>query len=211
MLGAMKTTRNIAFIALFTAVLCVLAPISIPLGTLVPISLGTLVVYIIGALLDYKKAPICIILYILIGLMGVPVFSGWSGGFAKLIGPTGGFIFGYIFGVLTQALLTTWKKDKIWMYPVAMIAGTIFIYGFGLVWFLISMNVINGKEMDFAKAFAACVTPFLLGDAIKIALATAVSFKLRQPLDNMLSIRTREQVKMAGCEENISSDNQESK
>jgi hypothetical protein len=69
------------------------------------------------------------------------------------------------------------------------------------------MNVINGKEMDFAKAFAACVTPFLLGDAIKIALATAVSFKLRQPLDHMLSIRTREQVKMPGCEENISSDN----
>jgi hypothetical protein len=65
--------------------------------------------------------------------------------------------------------------------------------------------------MSFAKAFAACVTPFLLGDAIKIALATAVSLKLRQPLDNMLSIRTREQIQMAGSNETIESDNTESK
>lgn len=182
----MNTTRNIAFIALFSAILCVLAPISIPMVP-VPITLATLAVYIIGALLDYKRAPICVIIYILIGMMGLPVFSNYTGGIAKLIGPTGGFIFGYVIGVFIQALLTTWKKETVWMYPVAMVIATIFIYGFGLIWFLISM----GSDYTFQKALMACVVPFLPGDAIKITVATLVSFKLRKPLDKTLKIQTR--------------------
>ena len=175
------TTRNIAFISLFTAVICVLSPISFPIGP-IPITLATLAIYITGALLDFKRSVLCVLLFILIGLVGVPVFSGYQGGPAKLVGPTGGFIFGYILGIVVQSLLTTWKKDKIWIYPLAMILGTIFIYGFGLVWYMIY------TKTSFVSAFSTCVVTFLPGDAIKIVIATLVSFKLRKPLDKCLHI-----------------------
>lgn len=186
----MKTTRNIAFIALFTAILCILSPLSIPLGTLVPISLATLAVYIIGALLDFKRAPICVILYIIIGMMGMPVFSGFEGGIAKLIGPTGGFIFGYILGVFAESLLISWKKDKIYIYPIAMVVATLFIYLFGCIWFMVYF-VQAGNPKDFSAVMMSCVVPFLLGDSIKIVVATLASFKLRKPLDRALSVPER--------------------
>ena len=177
------TTRNIAFISLFTAVICVLSPISFPIGP-IPITLATLAIYITGALLDFKRSVLCVLLFIIIGLVGVPVFSGYQGGPAKLVGSTGGFIFGYILGIVVQSLLTTWKKDKIWIYPLAMILGTVFIYGFGLVWYMIY------TKTSFVSAFSTCVVAFLPGDAIKIVIATLVSFKLRKPLDKFLHIET---------------------
>lgn len=178
------TTRNIAFISLFTAVICVLSPISFPIGSLVPISLATLAIYITGALLDFKRSVLCVLLFIIIGLVGAPVFSGYQGGPAKLFGPSGGFIFGYILGIVTQSLLTTWKKDKIWIYPLAMILGTIFIYATGLIWIIIY------AKLSFINAFTLYVIPYLPGDAIKIVIATLVSFKLRKPLDKCLHIET---------------------
>lgn len=191
----MKTTRNIAFIALFTAVLCVLAPLSIPMVP-VPISLGTLALYLIGALLDYKRAPICVILYILIGLIGVPVFAGYQAGYTVLVGPTAGFIFGYLPGVLAQSLLTTWKKDKFYMYPIAMILGTIFIYGFGVIWYFVSM-LNKGKEITIVEALMACVVPFLIGDSIKIGVASVAAYKLRKFADKALLIPSREEKRIA--------------
>lgn len=185
----MKTTRNITFVALFTALLCVLAPISIPIQP-VPITLATLAVYIIGALLDYKRAPICVFLYIIIGMLGLPVFSNYTGGLAKLISPTGGFIIGYIFGVISESLLVTWKKDKFYIYPIAMVVATFFIYAFGVLWFML-FYMQKGETKSFSAVIAACVTPFLLGDALKIVAATLASFKLRKPLDKALLIPER--------------------
>jgi biotin transport system substrate-specific component len=186
----MNSTRNIAFIALFTALLCVLAPISIPIQP-VALTLGTLAIYIIGALLDYIRAPICVLLYLIIGFLGVPVFSNYNGGAAVLFGLTGGFLIGYIPGILVQSLLTTWKKDKIWMYPLAMVAGTFFIYAFGLIWFMIAYQNVKGTSISFSAALMSCVVPFLLWDAAKIVVATLVSVKLRKPLDKALRIPVR--------------------
>lgn len=185
----MKTTRNITFVALFTAFLCVLAPLSIPIQP-VPITLATLAVYVIGALLDYKRAPICVFLYIVIGALGLPVFSNYTGGIAKLLSPTGGFIIGYLFGVLVQSLLTTWKKDKFYIYPIAMVASTILIYAFGVAWFIL-VYLQKGETKSLSAVLAACVTPFLLGDALKIVVASLASFKLRKPLDKALMISNR--------------------
>ncbi len=189
----MKTTRSIAFVALFTAILCVLAPISIPIQP-VSLTLATLAVYIIGALLDWIKAPICVILYIIIGVIGVPVFSNYQSGPMVLTGLTGGFIWGYILGVLVESLLISWKKDKIWMYPVAMVAGTFFIYAFGLAWFMIAYQNVKGTSISFVAALSSCVIPFLAWDAAKIVLATLVTMKLRKPLDKVLMVPTREKV-----------------
>lgn len=185
----MKTTRNITFVALFTAFLCVLAPLSIPIQP-VPITLATLAVYVIGALLDYKRAPICVFLYIVIGALGLPVFSNYTGGIAKLLSPTGGFIIGYLFGVLVQSLLTTLKKDKFYIYPIAMVVSTIVIYAFGVAWFIL-VYLQKGETKSLSAVLAACVTPFLLGDALKIVVASLASFKLRKPLERTLMISSR--------------------
>lgn len=185
----MKTTRNITFVALFTAFLCVLAPLSIPIQP-VPITLATLAVYVIGALLDYKRAPICVFLYIVIGALGLPVFSNYTGGIAKLLSPTGGFIVGYLFGVLAQSLLTTLKKDKFYIYPIAMVVSTIVIYAFGVAWFIL-VYLQKGETKSLSAVLAACVTPFLLGDALKIVAASLASFKLRKPLERALMISSR--------------------
>ncbi len=186
----MKTTRSIAFVALFTALLCVLAPISIPIEP-VALTLGTLAIYLIGALLDPVKAPISVLLYLILGLVGVPVFSKYNAGPSVLFGVTGGFLLGYIPGVFVQSLLTTWKKEKMWIYPLAMIAGTFFIYTFGVVWFLVYMNVINNTPTSLGTALMGCVVPFLLWDAAKIVVASLASFKLRKPLDKLLYVAER--------------------
>jgi biotin transporter BioY len=112
-------TKTLTFLALFTALMCVLSPFAIPMQP-VPITLATLVVYIIAGLLDYKYAAIPVVLYILIGLMGVPVFSNGTAGLAVLGGPTAGFIYGYILGGVSLPVFNgeekgSMQKETVWI------------------------------------------------------------------------------------------------
>lgn len=166
--------RDIAFIAIATALMCILAPISVPIG-IVPITLGTLALYLIGAILGPVKATIAIILYILLGLAGLPVFSGFKSGAAVLTGPTGGFIVGYIPAVFAQSLFTSKFSTRKSAYVFGILFGTVIIYGFGVAWFLL---MVKGKY-TFEQAMAACVYPFLIGDSVKLILAVSIGYKLR--------------------------------
>ncbi len=168
-------------IAIFTALMCVLSPISIPIEP-VAITLATFVVYLLGAVFSWKISAPIVLLYLLLGMAGMPIFSKFQGGFQVLAGPTGGFLVGYIPCVLLEALIIGKWKRKIWVYPVAMIVGTVVLYAFGTGWFLI-----YGKgNYDFAKAMMLCVVPFLPGDALKIALATLAGFRLRKFIDSQM-------------------------
>ena len=131
--------RKLCLIAMFTALMCVISPISIPIVP-VPITLATLMVYLIAAVFPWQIAPLIIGLYIVLGVIGVPVFANFQAGPGVIAGPTGGFIIGYLLGALSESLLITFFKDKKWMYPLAMVVATIFIYGFGLIWFMIFMG-----------------------------------------------------------------------
>jgi biotin transport system substrate-specific component len=165
-------------IAVFTALMCVLSPLSIPLEP-VSITLATLVVYLIGAVFSWKISLPIILIYLLLGMVGMPVFSKFQGGIQVLVGPTGGFLIGYIPCLLFESLLLGKTKKRLWAYPLAMLGGTIFLYACGLAWFLI-----YGKgNYDFAKAMMVCVVPFLPGDAIKIALASFAGYRLRKFVD----------------------------
>ncbi len=170
----LQLIKNITLIGVFTALFCVVAPFSMPIGV-VPISLATFMVYLISAIFEPWIAPAIVGCYILLGSLGLPVFASFKGGFAVILGPTGGFIWGYLLCAVVESLLTYIFKNKKWMVPVAMVAGTVLIYGFGLAFFLIYMN----GSYSFLKALQVCVIPFLLGDAIKIATATALSYVLR--------------------------------
>lgn len=168
-------TYSITVTALMAAVICVLAPLSIPIGP-VPISLTNFAVYIALYVLDWKKGTVSYLIYLLLGLVGLPVFSGFTGGIGKLAGPTGGYIIGFIpMAVLAGILID--KFDKRWIHLVGMIAGTAICYAFGTVWFCLQSGT------DAVSALSICVFPFIPGDLIKMLLAISFAPKVREKLD----------------------------
>ena len=163
--------KSICLVGVFTALMCVLSPLSIPLDS-VSITLATLVIYIIGATFDYKIAVLPVVLYLLLGMAGLPVFSKFQGGIQVLFGPTGGYLFGYIPCVFLISLLISKFPNKKWLYPIAMIIGTVVLYAFGTLWFVLYL------KYDIYKALLVCVVPFLPGDTFKIAVACLIGIRL---------------------------------
>lgn len=165
--------RKMCRLALMTALICIAAPLSVPIGP-IPISLATLTVYLAGALLGPVDGVIAVALYILLGAVGLPVFSGFGAGIAKLIGVTGGYIIGYLpCAALTGAGAKFWG-DRKWVYPVAMVVGTIACYVLGTAWFMVQTGT------GLAASMSSCVLPFLPGDAIKIVIASVLAVILRE-------------------------------
>ena len=166
--------QDMAIIALDAALLCVLAPLAIPAGP-VPFTLATLAVYLCTAVTGMRRGTLSVLLYILIGAVGVPVFSGFAGGVQKLIGLTGGYLAGYVLCALAAGFLI----DRFPPHLVGLSAGHDAGDGaalLGTVWFLIV-----GKGTLWA-ALVACVFPFIPFDILKIALATAVGYPVRHRL-----------------------------
>lgn len=164
-----KRIFNIALIGVMTAFLCVLGPISIPLPGLVPISLTLFVIYLIVYLLGGFRGTICVCLYLLIGMIGLPVFSNFSGGIGKLLGPTGGYLIGFIFtAAICGGFLKLAKGKRWWLYIVGCVLGCLVAYAFGSVWFMISL------EKTLQQTLAACVIPFIPFDAAKIVLVALI-------------------------------------
>lgn len=157
--------KDIVFCGISSALLCVLCPITLPVSA-VPISLATLIIYITAALGKPLTSLISILLYIGIGIMGLPVFSGFSAGPANVLGPTGGFIIGYIPLTLCVSVFNKSRKSAI----IGMCIGTLVLYLFGCVGYMIS---VGGGFLDI---LSVCVLPFLPVDIIKIIIA-AISIK----------------------------------
>lgn len=167
--------REMALIALMAAVTCIMGPLSIPIG-IVPISLTNLAVYLAIYVLGWKRGTMSYIVYLLIGLVGVPVFSGFSGGVGKLFGPTGGYLIGFIF----MALICGWAIDRFSckLIPsfIGMVLGTIVCYAFGTAWLAYQAS------MSFYAALAAGVLPFIPGDLAKMVIAAVVGPQIRRRL-----------------------------
>lgn len=177
--GASVSARDIATAAVFTAAICVVAPFSFYIGP-VPLSLATLVVYIAGGTLKPKLSVLSVFVYILIGATGAPVFSGFRGGFHILAGPTGGFLAGYlpcaaITGLSPQAFGAGVLKGRLSL-ALGMLIGTAALYTCGTAFFAVS------TASPIAASVMVCVTPFLPGDALKIAAACLIIPKLRSSL-----------------------------
>lgn len=168
---------DIVYVALFTAIISVLAQISIPLGVIVPFTLQTLGVFITSAMLGWKRGTLSVILYVLLGAIGVPVFAGFSGGVSALFGPTGGYIIGFIFTALAVGFMTDKLGRKLWVLAVSMVVGLILCYIFGTAWFIILYNI-QGNAMDLMTALGYCVFPFLIADGLKIIVAAVLVNRL---------------------------------
>ncbi len=174
---AMGRTRTLTYIALATAIICVLGPLSlsIPISP-VPISLTIFAIYIAVYSLNMKWAIVSTLLYIFTGLVGLPVFSGFSGGPGKLFGPTGGYIFGYIFVALFTGLFVDKWESKKYMHIIGMVIGVAICYMFGTIW------LARVAGMDFNAALAAGVIPFIPADIVKMILAVIAGPALRKAL-----------------------------
>lgn len=167
--------QKIALTGILAAIICLLAPLSIPAGT-IPISLATFAVYITACTVNIKHSVSAVIIYILLGAAGLPVFSAFRGGFNMLIGITGGYLFGYIPCALIIGLLTGKYESKKYIYPVSIILGSAVCYSIGTIWYMLQ------TKSSFYAAFAVCVLPFIIGEAIKIFAASAIGFTLRKRL-----------------------------
>lgn len=173
------SVQKMAIIALMTAVLCILAPISIPVFiSPVPVSLGVLAVYLTAYVLSPVDSLISVIIFILLGTFGLPVFSGYSGGLSKLVGPTGGYIIGFLFTVYISSLFIHMKKGIIFDV-IGMITGLALCYILGTIWF----SYQQGK--GFIASLLLCVVPFLIGDAIKIIVAVILGTQLNKRLAHL--------------------------
>ena len=168
------TTRMLVFCALFAALTAVCAWIAIPIGP-VPISLATFAVMMCGLLLGWKYGVIAIAVYILLGLAGVPVFANFKAASA-LMGPTGGYIIGYLPYALLAGLAVPRLQEKFFGRCVLLVLGTIACYALGTGWFMHATGRTLGESMGL------CVLPFLPGDATKILLSAFLAPRLRKAL-----------------------------
>lgn len=166
-------TKQMVLIALMTAVTCVLGPLSIPLPfSPVPISLTNFAIFLAIFVLGMKNGTISFIIYLLLGAVGVPVFSSFRGGLRVLAGPTGGYLIGFIFLALIMGFALDHFDRKLVPTIIGMIIGMVVCYAFGTVWLakLLSLSFKEGLMMG--------VIPYLPGDAAKIIIAAIVGPKL---------------------------------
>ncbi len=175
-----KLTQTV-FIGLFAALIAVCSQIQIP-GA-VPFTLQTFAIFLAAGLLGGKRGTVSVLIYILIGAIGLPVFAGFKGGIGALFGTTGGYIIGFIFTMLFMWLFEHFfikgKGKKIIPLGISMVIGLIICYAFGTAWFIIVYT--NTKEpIGIGSALSLCVFPFIIPDAVKIALALLLTSRLKR-------------------------------
>ena len=180
-----NNTITIVLVGLFAAILSICAPIAIRLPfTAVPISLATFAVYLCGAVLGPYLGTASVAIYLLLGLAGVPVFSNYTQGVPVLVGPTGGYIIGYLFMAFSTGLAVKKMPKKYLGYPIGMVIGTVACYAIGTAWFMFQ------TKTAFTAAMTMCVYPFIPTDIMKIVAAIALAYPLNYALrSQMASVR----------------------
>ena len=173
------STTDLAYISICTVLIIICSWISIP--TAVPFTMQTFAVFCSLNLLGGKKGTIAVLVYLLIGAAGVPVFSGFKSGYTIIIGPTGGYMLGFIFMGLIFTLGETLSKGKLKIRIAAMIIGLIVCYAFGTAWFM-TVYTNNTGAIGLGTALTLCVIPFIIPDICKMILAIFLSEKLRKEL-----------------------------
>ena len=165
--------KDISLCGLFAALLAICAWFSLPVPG-IPITLQTFALFLALFTLGGRRGLIAISVYLLLGAVGVPVFSGFGGGIGVLLGPTGGFLWGFaLTGSLYWAITARWKKPIL-----AATLGMLLCYFSGICWFILGY----GAKVSLISAFFTTVAPFLLPDGLKIFLAWVISRRLRRHL-----------------------------
>ena len=165
--------HQMILISLFAALTAVGAFVSIPIG-LVPISLQNLFTFLSGMVLGSKLGTFSQLIYILLGVVGLPVFSGFRGGFGVLLGPTGGFLTGFVISTYVVGKIIEKMEDvRTWSYFIVGLVGIIIIYACGVVQLLIVTKI------GLKEAVLVGIIPFLPGDFLKLITASLLAIRIK--------------------------------
>ena len=177
----METTRRpvltLALTAMMAAVIALCSWIAVPAA--VPFTLQTFGVCCALLILGGKRGTLAILVYLLLGAVGAPVFASFSGGIGVLLGATGGYLMGFLLMGLLYWLITALLGEKLWVQAAALVLGEAVLYIFGTAWFMTVYTRSTGP-VDLAAALGWCVWPFLLPDGIKLALALPVAARVKK-------------------------------
>ncbi|MCM1314150.1 MAG: biotin transporter BioY [Prevotella sp.] len=166
------TTREMVLIAMFSAVIAVCSWISVP--TTIPFTLQTFGVFSTMNILGGKKGFFAILVYILLGAVGMPVFSGFSAGISALMSYSGGYIWGFLFLALVYWFAEKFSGRKLIVQVISLIIGMMVCYLCGTLWFMYV------TKSTFLYGLSACVVPYVLFDALKLILALFVSERVKK-------------------------------
>ena len=166
---------DLVYIAFGAVLIAICSWISIP--TAVPFTMQTFAKFFVLSAFGGKRGTVAIILYILLGMVGIPVFAHFTSGIGILLGSTGGYIVGFIFMGLIYRLIVHFLGKKLWVEILSMVIGLAVCYSFGTVWFMIVYAQANGA-VGLAMVLAWCVVPFIIPDLIKLGLALALARRL---------------------------------
>ena len=169
-------TLDMAYIALFAVLIAVCAWISIP--ATVPFTLQTFGIFLAVGVLGGKRGTLAVLVYLLLGAVGIPVFAGFSGGVGCLLGSTGGYLVGFLFTALVMWAMERLMGKKLWVLALSMLLGLVVCYAFGTVWFILVYARTTG-EIGLLTALGWCVFPYILPDLVKIALALVLQKRLK--------------------------------
>lgn len=168
-------TYDVVYVGVFAVLIAICSWISIP--TLVPFTLQTFAVFLTTGVLGGKRGTMAVLVYVLLGAIGIPVFAGFTGGIGIILNNTGGYIIGFIFSALVMWLLEHLLGRKLWAQAVSMILGLLVCYAFGTAWFMMVYTKDAGA-VGLATVLGWCVIPFVIPDLVKIALALFLSGRL---------------------------------
>lgn len=171
--------KDIAYIAVFTALIAVGAWIAIPTPARIDFNLQTLGVFLAVGMLGGKRGTLAILAYLLLGLVGAPVFSGFSGGPGALLTPSGGYLVGFLFTGLFMWGMEKVLGEKLWVLALSMALGMLVYDAFGTAWFMV-MYPMGGERVGLWTALTWCVFPYVPFDTVKIGLALVLTSQLRR-------------------------------
>lgn len=168
-------TVDLVYISLASVLIAICSWISIP--TTIPFTMQTFAVFCVLSLLGGKRGTTAVLVYLLLGAVGIPVFAGFTGGLGILFGNTGGYIVGFLFTGLIYWLATGFLGRKLWVETAALILGLLVCYAFGTAWFMVLYARTSGT-IGVGTALGWCVIPFLIPDLVKMALALMLARRI---------------------------------
>jgi biotin transport system substrate-specific component len=177
---SIEKLRWMVFASLMAALTAVGAYIHVPIGP-VPIVLSTLFVILSGLLLGSRWGLTSMGLYLLVGAIGIPVFAGGKGGFAHFFGPTGGYLLGYVLAAWVTGFISERSYGLLILDIFAVLIGSLAIYGLGVPW----LKIVT--QMSWPKTLMVGMVPFLIGDAVKAAVAVVLARSVRPILKRQLT------------------------
>ncbi len=175
-------TKDMVYISLFAVLIAICAWISIP--ATVPFTLQTFAIFLAVGVLGGKRGTASVVLYLLLGVVGLPVFSGFRSGIAALTGPTGGYILGFVASAVLMWGIEKTLGTKKSIRLLSMVLGLFVCYLFGTIWYMVVYSSVKGP-VGITSVLLACVIPFIIPDFIKIGLAFVVTDQIKKAVPTL--------------------------